>query len=114
MEGFGLPPLEAMACGCPVVTTDVGAVPEFARDGANAFVVGPGDTQSMADQLSLLLRDSTLQQKFSIAGLETAKQYSLTKVAPLFEEALRRAAVWKGGASWHEPAQGRPFDRPQR
>lgn len=93
IEGFGLPPLEAMACGCPVVATSVGAVPEFAVNGANAFVVDPGDSKSMAERLWTLLRNRTLRDKFSTEGLQTAERYSLKTVAPLFEAALIKAAA---------------------
>jgi glycosyltransferase involved in cell wall biosynthesis len=92
LEGFGLPPLEAMACGCPVVSTAVGAVPEFARDGADAFIVSPRDTAAMADRLAVLLNDERLRARFSAEGLQTAARYRIDRVAPLFEAALVEAA----------------------
>lgn len=93
VEGFGLPPLEAMACGCPVVTTPVGAVPEFACDGQNAFVVDPADTQSMADRLVALLADAPLRNRLTIEGFRTAGRYSVDCVAPLFEKTLLKAVT---------------------
>ena len=90
-EGFGLPPLEAMACGCPVVTTDVGAVAEFATDQRNALVVQPGDTRGMANALHRMLSDTRLRTDLAASGLETARKYALTVVAPRFGEALRSA-----------------------
>jgi glycosyltransferase involved in cell wall biosynthesis len=90
-EGFGLPPLEAMACGCPSVTTSVGAVPEFATDGVNATVVAPGDVAAMATGLRRLLTDREYRDCLSRHGVTTAQAYALTRVAPLFEQALTRA-----------------------
>jgi glycosyltransferase involved in cell wall biosynthesis len=92
-EGFGLPPLEAMACGCPSVTTDVGAVPEFAIDRRNAMVVRAGDVAAMTDRLDAVLCDSALRTRLSIEGRKTAAAYELAKVAPLFEAALQRALI---------------------
>lgn len=91
-EGFGLPPLEAMACGCAVVATDVGAVQEFAASGRNAFVVPPRDTAGMAAALEQLLAKPALRTAIAAAGQRTAADYALRRVAPGFSAALERAA----------------------
>lgn len=90
-EGFGLPPLEAMACGCPSVTTSVGAVPEYARHGINAIVVAPGDVDAMVSSLLRVLTDATLHNRLAAQALQTARRYTVNAIAPLFADALERA-----------------------
>lgn len=90
-EGFALPPLEAMACGCPSVATAVGAVPEYAVDGANAVVVPVGDVGAMAAAVVRLLNDPDLRERLSRAARITAEHYALARVAPLFARAIERA-----------------------
>ena len=90
-EGFGLPPLEAMACGCPVVTTDVGAVSEFCVNRCNALVVSPSDVDGLARSVEELLANAALRSQLSARGLETANRYALAHTAPLFSAALSRA-----------------------
>lgn len=92
-EGFGLPPLEAMACRCAVVTTAVGAVPEFAVDRQNAVVVRPGDIEAMATGLDELLSNSQLRSGIAERGSQTAERYALTNSAPRFEAALLKATT---------------------
>jgi glycosyltransferase involved in cell wall biosynthesis len=90
-EGFGLPPLEAMACGCPSVTSAVGAVPEYATDRLDALIVPIGDVDAMVDRLDEVLADGRLRQQLSAEGLRTAERYSIDRVAPLFAAAVAKA-----------------------
>jgi glycosyltransferase involved in cell wall biosynthesis len=90
-EGFGLPPLEAMACGAPVVSTRVGAVPEYGRDGENILIADPGDVEAMAGRVERLLDDAVLRRRLSNAGLEAAQAWTIGRAVRIFEAALERA-----------------------
>jgi len=88
-EGFGLPPLEAMACGTPVVITDCGGIRDYAVDGYNALIVPPGDPKAVADATLKMLRDDKLRERLIEHGIETAKQWTWDKVVDKFEQAIR-------------------------
>ena len=75
-EGFGLPILEAMACGCPVVCTDADGNMDFCRDGENCLIVPQGDPAGLAGALERVLADALLQERLREGGFATAKQYS--------------------------------------
>lgn len=96
-EGFGLPPLEAMACGCPVVSTRVGAVPDFATDGHDAVLVDVGDIGAMVDGLEQLLTNQEFRSALVQRGLKKAQDYTTEKMAARFASALLRAAATDAG-----------------
>lgn len=73
-EGFGLPPLEAMACGTPVVTSDVASLPEVAGDAA--LMAAPDDIEGLADRVYGLLGDQTLRSEQVGKGLRQAAKFS--------------------------------------
>ena len=74
-EGFGLPPLEAMSLGCPVVTSSVSSLPEICGDAA--LYVNPYDTRDIADKLGRILNDDALKANLVKAGYERAKHFSM-------------------------------------
>ena len=78
-EGFGLPPLEAMACGCPVVTSDVSSLPEVV--GEAGIMVDPYDTDSLFQAMRRVLTDDKLKADMIRKGLERSKQFSWEKTA---------------------------------
>jgi alpha-1,3-rhamnosyl/mannosyltransferase len=77
-EGFGLPLLEAMACGAPVLCCDTSSIPEVVGDAA--LRVRP-DVDSLATGLSRLLEDATLREMLSVAGRQQSRQFSWRKTA---------------------------------
>ena len=79
-EGFGLPPLEAMACGTPVITTKMGSLPEAVGDSA-IFVKNPEDIEEISKAIYTGLTDKNLQEELIKKGLEQAKKFSWQKTA---------------------------------
>lgn len=77
--GFGLPPLEAMACGTPVVCSNRGSLPEIV--GGAALMADPEDHQQLAMHVASLLRDEVLCDTYRTKGLKQARRYSWEKTA---------------------------------
>ena len=89
-EGFGLPPLEAMACGTPVVASDASSLPEVLGDAA--LLVPPEDTAAMSRAMLALLTDPVLAEEYKQRGLARAALYRwdeiARKVLGVYEEAV--------------------------
>jgi len=78
-EGFGLPPLEAMACGCPVITSNTSSLPEVV--GEAGIMVNPYDTNSLVQAMRRVLTDDKLRDDMVRKGLEQSKRFSWEKTA---------------------------------
>ena len=78
-EGFGLPILEAMACGCPVVTSKEGSIPEVAGDAA--FYTDGYDSEKIAKDMTEVFEDEKLRKELSTAGLQQSSNFSWKKTA---------------------------------
>ena len=78
-EGFGLPPLEAMHCGCPVVVSDRGSLPEVVGDAG--IILDPDDVEQWAETLVLVLTNQEVRKSLVSAGSTQAKKFSWQKTA---------------------------------
>lgn len=91
-EGFGLPPLEAMSCGAPVICSNRTSLPEVVGDAA--ISLDPDDLQAMAEAMLSVLTDSTLRDNLRARSLQRAAQFKWHKTAAetlaVYEEALAR------------------------
>ncbi len=92
-ESFGLPILEAMACGCPVVASNKYAIPEVASDAA--ILHDPDDYKSFAKSIVSLLTDKNMREKLIRKGLKQSKNFSWEKTA--FEIFMTYLKVLKNG-----------------
>lgn len=88
-EGFGLPPLEAMASGTPVITSNVTSLPEVVGDAA--VMVDPTRVEAIADGIEQVVGDSNLQQDLRLKGLIQAKQFTWERTAQLVLKVLHEA-----------------------
>jgi glycosyltransferase involved in cell wall biosynthesis len=92
-EPFGLVPIEAMACGTPVVGSPTGGAAEFMADGTNCLAFAPGDSHGLADALVRLSQDPALRARVVRGGLETASHYTVDRMAHDLEDWHQAAAA---------------------
>ena len=89
-ETFGFPPLEAMACGCPVVTSNLGSMAEVAGDAA--VLIDPLDIESIARGMEVALGDADLRKRLIAEGLKRVRQYTWSNSARMTLEVLTNSA----------------------
>ncbi len=87
-EGFGLPVLEAMACGTPVITSNISSLPEVAGDAA--ILINPYNTGEITAAMQAVADDSNLRSRLSIQGIARANQFSWEKTGQATAEVLSR------------------------
>lgn len=88
-EGFGLPPLEAMACGCPVACSKTASLPEICGEAAVYF--DPTSEEEMSAKIAYLLESGERREELSRAGIAKAGEYSWEKMAEETAAVYRRA-----------------------
>jgi glycosyltransferase involved in cell wall biosynthesis len=104
-EPFGLVPIEAMACGTPVVASGTGGSAEFLADDVNCLLYPPGDSISLAAGITRLGDDAALRARLVNEGRATADELTVDRLAEVLE-------TWHMGAA-NGFADGRPPDRPR-
>lgn len=92
-EGFGIVIIEAMACGRPVITTNISSMPEIVNEGATGYLIPPGDEQALAERALSLLQNPALRARMGAAAKQrAAENFShermIARLEQLFENAL--------------------------
>ena len=89
LEGFGLPPLEAMQCGVPVITSNTSSLPEVVGDAG--IMVPPSDTDALCQAMATLFQDRELHDRLASRARERAATFSWARCAAETVEAYRAA-----------------------
>ncbi|HID87276.1 MAG TPA: glycosyltransferase family 1 protein, partial [Anaerolineae bacterium] len=95
-EGFGLPPLEAMACGTPVITSNASSLPEVV--GEAGIMVEPRDVRALAEAMERALTDTSLRAGMKAKGLEQAGRFTWEKAAQATMAVYRDVVARQGPA----------------
>lgn len=95
--GWNNPAAEAMACGVPLLCTDIGGVRDFARDEETALLVQPGDVRGLADAILRMAGDAGLRARLAARGLERISRFdwdqSAERLIAILEQSLRPAGA---------------------
>jgi glycosyltransferase involved in cell wall biosynthesis len=89
-EGFPLPPAEAMACGCALVSTDIGGVREYAEPEVTALLSPPRDPEALARNILRLLDDDAFRQRLAVAGHECIQSFTWERSTDQLEAFMRK------------------------
>jgi glycosyltransferase involved in cell wall biosynthesis len=89
-EGFGFPVVEAMACGCPVITSNISSMPEVAGDAS--LLVDPEDTEAIRGAMEKVVADPALRNRMIAEGLLQSQKFSWTRCAEETASTIRRVA----------------------
>jgi glycosyltransferase involved in cell wall biosynthesis len=87
-EGWHLPPVEAMGCGCALVSTDIDGVADYAHEGRTALLAAPGDADALAARLVHLVDDVQLRGELAVAGHMEVQQFTLARSTDALEQLL--------------------------
>lgn len=90
-ESFGLAALEAMACECPVISTNVGGFPEINIPGKTGYMTNVGDFKRMAELSVNILKNNDLLSEFRKNAFARSQEFSLAKILPSYEDLYFRA-----------------------
>jgi len=93
-EGFGLPALEAMACGSPVITSNTTSLPEVVGDAA--LSVDPTDADSLTEAMTTILADHSLREELRLKGLRRSAEFTWKRCADLTAQIYHVAAEQRG------------------
>lgn len=93
-EPFGITPVEAMACGCPVIGAAVGGIQHSVADGATGFLIPPNDPVALAEKLATLHQDKALREAFGQAGLRRVRaNFTWRRVAAALTKVYQKTAT---------------------
>lgn len=107
---FGIASIEAMATGLPVITTDVGGVPDIINDGEQGFLIQPNDGAALADRLECLLEDAALRRAMGAhARARVLRDFDASKNSRRLIDLMKMLALARGGAE--DMSRGTPADR---
>lgn len=87
-EGFGLPPLEAMACGVPVITSNITSLPEVVKDAG--YLIDPFSAEEICNAMIKIMNDSKNREQLKQRGIERAKEFTWGKSAKLLREVYKK------------------------
>jgi len=87
-EGFGIPPLEAQACGCPVICSNAASLPEVYGD--SVLYCNPYDPNDIKEKIEILVNDEGLREELRLKGFENVKRFSWKKSAKKIIEIIER------------------------